>query len=158
MATYYALDALDALDARQNRSPAAANAAREPGIGVAGRPEGLHRSRSRPTARAARAEAVDLAGALRIHLWGAKNARPGGSPGPGASPTGEGVPVTFFVANEEYGTWVDVPGLGTYSHTSDVIAPAGADFGPSLANQGVVTWPEFRERRLDRSAGGRRRA
>src|SRR5262249_24700552 len=58
------------------------------------------------------------------------------------------VPVRFFVANEEYGTWVDVPGVGTYSHTSDVIAPAGSDFGPSLAGRGVVSWPEYREQRL----------
>ena len=42
----------------------------------------------------------------------------------------------FFVANEEYGTWVDVPGLGTYSHTSDIIAPAGADFGAVAGEQG----------------------
>ena len=67
------------------------------------------------------------------------------------------MPVTFFAANEEYGTWVDVPGLGTYSHTSDVIAPADSDFGPSLADAGVVSWPEFRRRRLAplQKAGGR---
>ena len=56
--------------------------------------------------------------------------------------------MTFFVANEEYGTWVDVPGLGTYSHTSDIIAPAGGRTGATLSNRGVVSWPEFRERRL----------
>ncbi len=56
--------------------------------------------------------------------------------------------MTFFVANEEYGTFVDVPGLGTYSHTSDIIAPAGADFGASLAGKDVVSWEEFRQRRL----------
>ena len=63
----------------------------------------------------------------------------------------------FFTANEEYGTWVRVPGLGTYSHTSDIIAPAGADFGPSLAKQGVVSWPDYRARRLAplQAAGGR---
>ena len=72
-------------------------------------------------------------------------------------PTASGVPVRFFVANEEYGTWVDVPGLGTYSHTSDILAPAGSDFGPSLANRGVVSWPDYRARRLDplQKAGGR---
>jgi hypothetical protein len=56
--------------------------------------------------------------------------------------------VKFFVANEEYGTRVNVPGLGAYSHTSDIIAPAGANIGPSLASQGAVSWEEFRERRL----------
>ena len=36
---------------------------------------------------------------------------------------------------------VKVPGTGTYSHTSDIIAPADQEIGPSLANTGVVTWP-----------------
>jgi hypothetical protein len=103
------------------------------------------------------AEAVDLAGTLRIHLWGAKNARPDWIARAQQIADRERVPVRFFAADEEYGTWVDVPGLGTYSHTSDVFAPAGSDFGPSLANQGVVGWPEFRERRLAplQKAGGR---
>jgi hypothetical protein len=52
---------------------------------------------------------------------------------------------------------VNVPGLGTYSHTSDIIAPAGAAIGASLANQGAVSWEEFREKRLAplQRAGGR---
>ena len=102
-------------------------------------------------------EAVDLARALRIHLWGAKNAKPDWIARVQAIADAEQVPVNFFVANEEYGTWVNVPGLGTYSHISDLIAPAGADIGASLANQGVVSWPEFRQRRLAplQRAGGR---
>lgn len=103
------------------------------------------------------AEAVDLARALKIHLWGAKNAKPGWLARAQGIADREGVPVRFFVANEEYGTWVDVPGLGTYSHTSDIIGPAGGDIGPSLANQPPVSWPEYRARRLDplQKAGGR---
>ena len=104
------------------------------------------------------AEAVDLAQSLKIHLWGAKNATAAlAREGTSARRRAKGVPVRFFVANEEYGTWVSVPGLGTYSHTSDIIAPANADFGPSLANKGVAIWEEFRERRLAplaRPAGG----
>ena len=63
----------------------------------------------------------------------------------------------FFVANEEYGTYVAVPGLGTYSHTSDIIAPAGVDFGPSLSGREAVSWEDFRRKRLDplHKAGGR---
>jgi prenyltransferase beta subunit len=98
--------------------------------------------------RGSPAEAVDLARALRIHLWGAKNARPEWIARAQQIADRQGVPVTFFVSDEEYGTWVDVPGLGTYSHTSDLTAPAGASIGPSLAAAGVVSWPEFRERRL----------
>ena len=94
------------------------------------------------------AEAVDLAHGLGIQLWGAKNASPAWLARAQAIADRDRVPVRFFVANEEYGTWVDVPGLGTYSHTSDVIAPAGSSIGPSLADRGVVSWAEFRARRL----------
>src|SRR5437764_12583800 len=46
---------------------------------------------------------------------------------------------------------------GTYSLTCDIIAPAEIDFGQALSNQGVVTWENFRERRLTplEKAGGR---
>lgn len=103
------------------------------------------------------AEAVDLARALRIHLWGAKNAKPEWIARAQALAGQQQAPVTFFVANEEYGTWVQVPGLGTYSHTSDIIAKAGSNFGPPLSEKGVVSWPEFREQRLAplQKAGGR---
>jgi prenyltransferase beta subunit len=103
------------------------------------------------------AEAVDLAKSLKIHLWGAKNPKPGWLKKAQQLADQRQVPVTFFVANEEYGTWVDFPGMGTYSHTSDIIAPAGADIGPSLANAGVVTWEEYREKRLKplEAVGGR---
>jgi hypothetical protein len=94
------------------------------------------------------AEAVDLARGLKIHLWGAKNAKPEWLARAQAVADRDRVAVRFFAANEEYGTWVDVPGLGTYSHTSDVIAPAGSPIGPSLADQRVVSWPEFRRQRL----------
>jgi hypothetical protein len=102
-------------------------------------------------------DAVELARALRIHLWGAKNAKPEWLNRAQAIADRQKAPVKFFVANEEYGTWVNVPGLGTYSHTSDIIAPAGSDCGASLANAGVASWPEFRERRLAPllKAGGR---
>ncbi|HEY2572584.1 MAG TPA: prenyltransferase/squalene oxidase repeat-containing protein [Verrucomicrobiaceae bacterium] len=94
------------------------------------------------------ADAVELARGLRLHWWGAKNSPPGWIARAQAIADQEKVPVRFFVANEEYGTWVSVPGLGTYSHTSDVIAPAGSDFGESLANKGIASWPEYREKRL----------
>jgi hypothetical protein len=93
-------------------------------------------------------EAVDLARSLRIHLWGAKNAKPGWLAKAQALADEQKVPVTFFTADEEYGTWVSVAGMGTYSHTSDMIAPPRGDIGPSMANKGVVTWSQFREQRL----------
>ncbi len=96
-------------------------------------------------------EAVDLARALKIDWWGAKNATPEWHARVREIAAAQKVPVTFFPANEEYGTWVDVPGLGTYSHVSDLVAPPDADIGPALATRGntkAVTWPEFRTRRL----------
>ncbi|MCX8038579.1 MAG: prenyltransferase [Candidatus Sumerlaeia bacterium] len=93
-------------------------------------------------------EAVELARALRIHLWGAKNSAPGWIERAQAVANERKVPVLFFVSNEEYGTFVEVPGLGIYSHTSDPIWPAGADPGPSYANKGPVPWPEFRDKRI----------
>ncbi|UCD62559.1 MAG: terpene cyclase/mutase family protein [Candidatus Zixiibacteriota bacterium] len=103
------------------------------------------------------ADAVELARALRIDLWGAKNSAPGWIAAAQAVADRRKVPVTFFVANEEYGTFVRVPGLGTYSHTSDIIAPANVEFGPSPAGGQAVSWEEFRRRRLVplQKAGGR---
>jgi len=153
VATYHALGALAALG---EAPPAPRRPARK---AVPSLPAGLKVFTVQIEAhgQGSPADAVELARSLRVHLWGAKNSRPGWIARAQSIADRAGVPVRFFRADEEYGTWVDVPGLGTYSHTSDVIAPAGADIGPSLANQGVVTWPEFRSRRLDplQKAGGR---
>lgn len=151
MATYYALDALAALGALDalwtaRRSalglgaPSATRPVLPPDLQVFSIQLEAHGGGSP-------AEAVDLARSLRIHLWGAKNAKPEWIAAAQALADAGKVPVKFFVSNEEYGTWVTVPGLGTYSHTSDIIA-AAAEIGPSLANAGVVTWPHYRDRRL----------
>ncbi len=155
-ATFYALDALDALGAmdtldRVRRRPSAAPAAKLPaGLKVFTIQIESH-------GQGSPADAVELARGLRISLWGAKNAKPGWLARAQAIAAQKKVLVTFFPANEEYGTWVNVPGLGTYSHTSDMMAPPTGDVGASLANKGVVTWPEFRERRLNplQRGGGR---
>lgn len=152
LATYYALDALDALGALET----------------------LPTSVSRPRRSATRLpndlkvfsiqieshgqgsphEAVDLARALRIHLWGAKNARPAWIARAQAIALARNAPVQFFASNEEYGTWVNIPGMGTYSHTSDVIAPADSTFGAPMGQRATggaspaVSWPEFRRGRL----------
>ncbi|HEY7326562.1 MAG TPA: prenyltransferase/squalene oxidase repeat-containing protein [Gemmataceae bacterium] len=152
VATYYTLDALDALaSAPPVRKPSTSATTSLP------RDLKVYTIQIEAHGQGSPAEAVDLARALRIHLWGAKNAKPQWLARAQALADEQKVPVKFFIANEEYGTWVSVPGLGTYSHTSDIFAPAGAEFGPSLANQGVVTWPEFRQRRLEplQKAGGR---
>ena len=147
LATYYALDALDALGASGEigslRRPASSVRRELPGnLRVFSIQIEAHGTGS-PT------EAVALAQALKIDLWGAKNAKPEWLDAVRQTAAKQSASVQFFRANEEYGTWVDFPGMGTYSHTSDIVAPEGGDIGPSLGNQGVVSWPEFRTRRLD---------
>ena len=155
VATYQALDAIRTLgDRTADPLRSAPRPSRKPGL-----PEGLnaYTIQIESHGKGSPADAVELARALKIHLWGAKNAEAAWIARAQEVADRRGVPVTFFVANEEYGTWVDVPGLGTYSHTSDIFAPAGGAIGPSLANKGVVTWEEFRERRLEplQAGGGR---
>ena len=154
-ATYHALDALTALGelgsvSRVRRRPRPAAEILPDGLGIFSIQIEAH-------GQGSPAEAVDLARSLKIDLWGAKNARPEWLARARAIASAERAPVEFFVANEEYGTWVDVPGLGTYSHTSDIVAPTGADVGPSLAGPEAVTWPAFRARRLEplQRGGGR---
>lgn len=152
MATYYALDALDALAALPNPParlgrPARRGATLPADLKVFSLQIEAH-------GQGSPAEAVELARGLRLHLWGAKNAKPEWIARAQSLADEQKVPLRFFVANEEYGTWVRIPGLGTYSHTSDIIAPTGAAIGESLANRGTVSWPEYREKRLAPLAKG----
>jgi hypothetical protein len=146
LASYYVLDALTTLGAfgrmtQARRQPARPRKSLPTDLNVYSIQIEAH-------GQGSPAEAVDLAAALRIHMWGAKNATPEWIASAQSIADQRRVPVKLFIANEEYGTWVNVPGFGTYSHTSDVIVPAGANFGPSLASRGVVSWPEFRQLRL----------
>ncbi|HEX5445462.1 MAG TPA: prenyltransferase/squalene oxidase repeat-containing protein [Pirellulales bacterium] len=143
---YYALDALAALGALDDDLATAAPATKR----QAGLPRDLNVFSIQIEAhgKGSPREAVALASALKIHLWAAKNAEPQWLARAQAIADEQKTPVTFAVANEEYGTWLDVPGMGTYSHTSDIMAPAGVDFGGSLAGQQAATWAEFRQRRL----------
>lgn len=149
VATYYALDALAALNVLDEKNLLGTRPQPQPRPRRA-LPDGLRVFTIQLEAHGdgSPAEAVDLARALRIHLWGAKNAKPGWIDQAQALAVREQAPVRFFTADEEYGTWVKVPGFGTYSHTSDIMAPAGAAIGAPLSNRGVVTWEEFRQRRL----------
>jgi hypothetical protein len=156
LATYYALDALDALGVLQRWMP---DRPRAKQVAAPSPPPGLKVFSAQIEAhgQGSPIEAVDLAAALRIHLWGAKNAQPQWLAAAQAIADRRNVPVRFFVSNEEYGTWVDLPGMGTYSHTSDVIAPAAVDFGAPLTGPRAVSWAEFKERRLKplEKSGGR---
>ena len=103
-------------------------------------------------------EAAEMAAALKINLWGAKNCAPGWISRAQQIAGESNVPVLFLPANEEYGTYVDVPGLGTYSHLADVNAPPGVDFGLPLSDKDRQPndWQTFLQRRVAplRQAGG----
>jgi hypothetical protein len=103
-------------------------------------------------------EAAEMARALKIDLWGAKNCADGWISRAQQIAREDRIPVTFFPANEEYGTYVAIPGLGTYSHLADVNAPAGSDFGAPLSakDQQPNPWPKFLADRIAplRRAGG----
>ncbi len=163
MAAFYALDALDLLGAlKALKTPAeqaGGVAAQAAASATSPLPEGLKVFTIQIEAhgKGSPAEAVDLARSLKIHLWGAKNAEPAWMARAQAVADAQGVPVRFFAANEEYGTWVKVPGLGTYSHTSDIVAPTTEAAGPTLADAGVVTWADFRTQRLAPLEQGRGR-
>ncbi len=175
-ATYYALDALEALGALDQLPARKSQIVNRKSL-----PSNLKLFTIQLEApgQGSPSEAVELASSLKIHLWGAKNAAPGWIERAQSIADSRKVPVNFFVANEEYGTWVNVPGLGTYSHTSDIIAPADANPGAPLTQRApgilpgsaplqksglaqpsstparqdaggrLVSWPEFRQRRLN---------
>ena len=146
-ATYFALDALAALDALGEELSGPGRPPRQK-VSI---PSSLKIFTAQIEAHGngSPSDAVELARALHIHLWGAKNANPKWIARAQEIADRTRTAVRFFVANEEYGTWVKVPGMGTYSHTSDIIAPADSDFGAPLAQKGVASWPQFRQQRLD---------
>ncbi|HOR96860.1 MAG TPA: prenyltransferase/squalene oxidase repeat-containing protein [Kiritimatiellia bacterium] len=88
-------------------------------------------------------EAVELAKALKIHLWGAKNSRPGWREAAQACAEERGVPVTFFASDEAYGTRVSLPGLGSYTHVNDPVAAPGRPVPAWPRRDG--SWREFRD-------------
>jgi prenyltransferase beta subunit len=151
VATYYALGALAILEALQARPDPGARgmlSARKPAPDKLPADLKLFTAQIEAPGHGSPADAVELARSLRIHLWGAKNSPAGWIEKAQALADRLQVPVTFFVANEEYGTFVTVPGLGTYSHTSDLFAPPGVDFGPAIPSPTAHTWESYREKRL----------
>jgi hypothetical protein len=55
----------------------------------------------------------------------------------------------FAVGNEEYGTFVKLPGLGTYSHLADMVAPNDHNSGQQMPKKKFpYPWAEFRDTRI----------
>lgn len=154
MATYYAVDALTHLAIKDYGSVKRRPAPRRKGL-----PANLkvYSIQIESHGQGSPAETVALAKALKIHLWGAKNAKPGWRIKVEQLAREGNVPVTFFLADEEYGSWIDLPGTGTFSHIADIMAPADAEIGRSVVNESPVSWDTFRNRRLAQlqEGGGR---
>jgi hypothetical protein len=103
-------------------------------------------------------EAVLLAKTLGIHIWTAKNSPEGWVAEAQRIADRERVSVRFGIGDEEYGTYVAVPGLGCYSHLVDLVAPAGRDTGAAMPKKNhPYSWTEFRDKRVSelRAGGGR---
>lgn len=156
LATYYTIDALARLapnglaDLGRQTASVKENASRSAAGARAALPEGMKVFSLQIEAHGAGSptDAVRLAKSLRIDMWGAKNPKPGWIEEAQAIARREGADVQFFVANEEYGTWMQIPGFGTYSHMSDIIAPDEAAAEGSLASNAPLTWDEFHRRRV----------
>ncbi|MFN7939649.1 MAG: prenyltransferase/squalene oxidase repeat-containing protein [Bryobacteraceae bacterium] len=155
LATYYALESLSLLGHTPNLSATAAATAKRSPI-----PSGasvFSIQIEAPGAGSPR-EAVQMAKALGIHLWTAKNGPPGWIEEAQRVANEAQVPVRFHIGDEEYGTYVSVPGLGTYSHLVDLVAPTGRDCGQPVPKKNFgYPWAEFRDTRLAalRAGGGR---
>ncbi len=101
------------------------------------------------------AETVEMARQLRIHLWGAKNSNPEWLKCVQAEAKKRRIPVIFFSSDEEYGTRVEVPGLGSYTHVNDPVFSPGLP--PSIWPRKEGTWGQFRAEKLQplHESGGR---
>lgn len=151
LSTYHVVDALTSMDVaaevdhpavRPNRNSSSTNASSLPqNLKVFSAQIQAHGTGS-PR------DAVLLAQRLGIHLWGAKNANPQWITAAQRIADQAGVPVQFVVADEDYGTWINVPGQGTYSHMSDIMAQnAGAARG-AFPRGHVLTWEDYRTQRM----------
>lgn len=155
LATYYALDCLRMLNhvPRFKEKPAARarHASIQPGMRV-------FSAQVEAPGNGSPREAVLLANALGIHLWTAKNSPDGWVREARRIAAEEKAPVEFHIADEEYGTYVSLPGLGCYSHLVDTLAPYGIDTGRQLPKKSFpYPWETFRDGRLARlwRGGGR---
>jgi hypothetical protein len=155
LATYYALDSMKLLEHVPQGSAKPSARARRHEI-----PRGasvFSIQIEAPGAGSPR-EAVLLAKSLGIHLWTAKNGPPGWIAEAQKVADAASVPVKFHMGDEEYGTYVAVPGLGCYSHLVDLVAPVGKDTGAPVPKKNFpYPWAEFRDTRLAalRRGGGR---
>lgn len=71
-------------------------------------------------------EAVMLADSLHIHLWGVKYPLDGWIVEAQRIANERKVPVIFFLSDEPHDNLITIPGMGSFNHVLDYIAPANA--------------------------------
>jgi hypothetical protein len=141
MATYYAIDALKALNAVSylDKAKPIENAAKKPTPDFSGLK--VFTVQFEAQGSGSPEEAVMLAKDLNLQLWGAKNDNPGWTDIAQKIADKKKIPVTFFRSDEPYGKDVSVPGLGTFSHILDYIAPVQS---APLELDNNTPWQQFR--------------
>jgi hypothetical protein len=145
-APYYALECLKFLEAREHGSTDKAPTARTHAIPAGSR---VFTIQVEAPGAGSPTEAVFLAEKLGIHIWAAKNAAEGWIDEAQRVARLRKAPTLFAVGNEEYGTYVELPGLGTYSHLTDMVAPNNHNWGEQMPKKKFpYPWTEFRDTRI----------
>jgi hypothetical protein len=146
LATYYALEALQLLQHTPRGGVKPAARARRNKIPTG---SSVFSIQVEAPGNGSPSEAVLLAKTLGIHIWTAKNSPQGWIAEAQRIADERAVPVRFGIGDEEYGTYVAVPGLGCYSHLVDLVAPAGRNSGAAMPKKNhPYPWPEFRDTRI----------
>ncbi|WP_169472260.1 prenyltransferase/squalene oxidase repeat-containing protein [Pedobacter hiemivivus] len=123
VASYYAIDALKTLNALSalDRSP-------KPKARIEAQPDftgyKTYTVQFQAHGQGSPQEAVMLADSLKIHLWGVKYAAKGWVDAAQKIADEKKVPVTFFISDEPHDNLLAVPGMGSFDHILDYIAPA----------------------------------
>jgi hypothetical protein len=155
LATYYALESLLLLERTPKEASKPAARARWAAIPPGAK---IFTIQVQAPGTGSPREAVLMAKTLGIDIWTAKNSPQGWIEEARKAAAAARVAVRFEVGNEEYGTFVNLPGLGCYSHLVDLMAPYDADWGAQLPKKTFpYPWPEFRDTRMAalRKGGGR---
>jgi hypothetical protein len=152
LATFYALDSLRLLDRTPKLTAKPAARAKWAAIPSGAR---VFSIQVEAPGNGSPREAALLAKTLGVHIWAAKNAPAGWIE---EAQRVAGAEALFAIANEEYGTYTAVPGLGCNSHQVDTLAAAGVDSGQQLPKKNFAyPWPEFRDTRIAALRRGRGR-
>ncbi|HEX5553527.1 MAG TPA: prenyltransferase/squalene oxidase repeat-containing protein [Chitinophagaceae bacterium] len=124
MSTYYAVDALKALDAFSDLEHAKALKHQDKKTKKDFKGLHIYTVQFEAPGVGSPLEAVMLADSLHIQLWGCKNGPDGWVARAQKIADEKKVPVTFFIADEPYGKYVHVNGMGSFGHILDFMSPA----------------------------------